>query len=110
MFRNLKNCANRKQPIDVKHLERLVKQLLTTDYSIPWYSPDGVELLPWADIKESFMGGYNFALNAVLKGLRGDGGTALQRILDHDVVIVRPDDKQEYEEKLANGAPVIRLF
>ena len=75
----------------------------TLSTPLPWYRPDNIESLPWDEIVESFQGGYNFALDAILKALRGDGGERLQKILAKEIIIVRPADRQEYEDKIRQG-------
>ena len=109
MSKKSKQSNGQKPAVDVQHLERLVDTLLTADYSLPFYEPDAVARLPWKEIQEGFWGGYNFALARVLRALQGDGGQALQEILDREVIVVRPDDQPEYQEKISRGATVVRL-
>jgi hypothetical protein len=99
--------ANKKDLVDAARIERLVYRLRHDDYRMSWYRPDNIHELPWEQIVESFKDGYNFALDAVLKALNGDGGERLQEILNSKIGIIRSADRAEHEEKKLRGlAPV----
>lgn len=96
---------NRVRDVDVVKLEELVADCLESQYKQPWYRPDNIKSVPhWDEIVDSFYGGYDLALGAVLKALRGDGGQALQDMLSGDVMITRPVDRAERDAKLKRGA------
>jgi len=104
MSKSTKRQKSKTNPtVNAAKIERLVDRCLNTKYALPWYRPDNFDSLPWDEIVDSFQGGYNFALDAVLKAFRGDGGERLQEILDREVIIVRPADRQEYVDKIQQG-------
>lgn len=104
MSKNTKRHKPKKDPrVDTAKIERLVDRCLNTKYALPRYRPNDIQSLPWNEIVESFQAGYNFALDAVLRALRSDGGERLQKILYKEIIIVRPGDRSEYEAKIRRG-------
>ena len=95
--------ANKKDLVDVARIEQLVYRLRHDDYRMTWYMPDSGHELPWDHILESFMHGYKFAFDSVLRALNGDGGERLQQVLNKEIVIIRPADQAEHEEKMQQG-------
>ena len=45
-------------------------------------------------------------MRAVLEALRGDGGEALEAILNGNVIVTRPEDTAERDAKLERGLPI----
>jgi hypothetical protein len=110
MSKSTKSKKSEKQPgVDMARIEQLVDRCLNSEYALPWYMPDNFESLPWEEIVGAFQGGYNFALDAVLRALRGDGGQRLRELLDREIIIIRPADRAECQAKIAQGLTPIHV-